>query len=33
VAQVRSGLSVGEKLVDHPDDKIRDGVRVRPRGP
>ena len=33
VAQVRSGLSVGEKLVDHPDDKVRDGVRVRPREP
>jgi HlyD family secretion protein len=32
VAQVRSGLSVGEKLDDHPDDKIRDGVRVGPRG-
>ena len=32
VAEVRSGLSVGEKIVDHPDDKIRDGVRVRARG-
>ncbi len=32
VAQVRSGLSVGERLVDHPDDRIRDGVRVRARG-
>lgn len=29
--QVLSGLAVGEKLVGHPDDKIRDGVRVKPR--
>lgn len=31
-AQVKSGLSVGEPVIDHPDDKIRDGVRVRARG-
>lgn len=29
--QVRSGLAVGEKVIGHPDDKIRDGVRVTPR--
>lgn len=29
--QVTSGLTVGEQLVSHPDDKIHDGVRVRPR--
>ena len=33
VAQVRSGLTAGERLVDHPDDRIRDGVRVRSREP
>ena len=31
-AQVKSGLSVGAPVIDHPDDKVRDGVRVRPRG-
>jgi len=31
VAQITSGLSVGERLVTHPDDKVKDGVRVRPR--
>lgn len=31
IVQVTSGLTVGEKLVSHPDDKIRDGVRVKPR--
>jgi HlyD family secretion protein len=31
VAQVRSGLAVGDRLISHPDDKIRDGVRVKAR--
>ncbi len=31
-AQVKSGLMAGEKLISHPDDTIRDGVRVKPRG-
>jgi HlyD family secretion protein len=29
--EIRSGLAVGETLVSHPDDRIRDGVRVKPR--
>ena len=31
LAQVVSGLAVGEQLISHPDDNIRDGVRVKPR--
>jgi len=31
IAQVTAGLAVGEKVISHPDDKIRDGVRVKPR--
>lgn len=29
--QITSGLSVGEQVISHPDDKIADGVRVKPR--
>ncbi len=31
VAQVDSGLTAGERVVNHPDDKVRDGVRVKSR--
>lgn len=30
-AQVVEGLRVGDRVIDHPDDKIVDGVRVKPR--
>lgn len=30
-AQVMSGLSAGERVVVHPDDRLRDGVRVATR--
>ena len=30
-AQVLTGLKAGERVIAHPDDRIRDGVRVRPR--
>jgi hypothetical protein len=30
---VKAGLAVGESIVNHPDDKIRDGVKVKPRAP
>ncbi len=30
-AQVLDGIKAGEQVVTHPDDKIKDGVRVRPR--
>ncbi|MGQ9860906.1 MAG: efflux RND transporter periplasmic adaptor subunit [Thiobacillaceae bacterium] len=30
-AQILSGLTAGEQVVAHPDDRIRDGIRVRPR--
>ena len=33
VAEVKAGLAVGESIVNHPDDKIRDGVKVKPRAP
>ncbi|MCD6706087.1 MAG: HlyD family efflux transporter periplasmic adaptor subunit [Thiobacillus sp.] len=29
--QVLSGLEAGTRVVSHPDDKIRDGTRVKPR--
>ncbi len=29
--QVSSGLGVGEKLIAHPDESVRDGVRVKAR--
>ena len=29
--QVVSGLKAGTRVVGHPDDKIDDGVRVKPR--
>ncbi len=29
--QVLSGLSAGEKVITHPDDRLKDGVRVKPR--
>lgn len=31
-AQVLAGIKAGEQVVTHPDDKIRDGARVRARG-
>lgn len=31
VAEVRSGLGDGERIISHPDDKVHDGVRVKPR--
>lgn len=30
-AQVLSGVTAGEKIISHPDDKVHDGVRVTPR--
>ena len=33
IAQVISGLSVGDNVISHPEDKIRDGVRVKTRKP
>ncbi|MBK7591531.1 MAG: HlyD family efflux transporter periplasmic adaptor subunit [Betaproteobacteria bacterium] len=33
VAEVKAGLAVSESIVNHPDDKIRDGVKVKPRAP
>lgn len=29
--QVRSGLAAGTRVISHPDDKIGDGTRVKPR--
>lgn len=31
VAQIVAGLKVGDRIINHPDDKIRDGVRIKPR--
>ncbi len=31
MAQVQSGLEAGERVIAHPDDRVREGVRVRPR--
>lgn len=31
--ELRSGLAAGETLITHPDDRVRDGVRVSPRAP
>ena len=31
VSQVLSGLKAGDRVVAHPDETIRDGVRVKPR--
>ncbi|MEW5893727.1 MAG: efflux RND transporter periplasmic adaptor subunit [Pseudomonadota bacterium] len=30
-AQVLDGLKPGERVISHPDDKVKDGARVRPR--
>ena len=30
-AQILSGLAEGEAVITHPDDRIDDGVRVKPR--
>jgi HlyD family secretion protein len=30
--QVKTGLALGERIVVHPDDRIRDGVRITPSG-
>ncbi len=32
VAEVLSGLSEGEEVIMHPDDSIKEGARVKPRG-
>jgi HlyD family secretion protein len=32
-AEVLSGLSAGDRVVLHPSDRIKDGVRVAERGP
>jgi HlyD family secretion protein len=32
VAQIVKGLSAGDVVITHPDDRIADGVRVAPRG-
>ncbi|MBI5182001.1 MAG: hypothetical protein HZA06_03690 [Nitrospirae bacterium] len=32
VAEVISGLSEGEEVIMHPDDSIKEGTSVRPRG-
>ena len=29
--QVLSGLAAGDKVITHPDDRLKDGVRVKPR--
>lgn len=31
VAEIVSGLAEGEEVIVHPDDTVKDGVRVRPR--
>ena len=31
VTQVLSGLDVGTRVISHPDDKISDGIKVKPR--
>lgn len=31
IAQVLDGLQEGQQIITHPDDRIREGVRVRPR--
>ena len=31
-AQVLDGLKAGDRVIVHPDDKVRDGVRIEPRG-
>lgn len=31
IAEVVSGLAPGDQVISHPDDKISDGVRVKPR--
>mgnify|MGYP000234295424 CR=1 FL=1 len=31
IVEVVSGLAAGDQVISHPDDKIRDGVRVEPR--
>lgn len=30
-AQVLDGLRVGDKVIEHPDDKLKDGIRIKPR--
>lgn len=30
-AQVVSGIQAGDQVINHPDDRVRDGVRVSPR--
>jgi HlyD family secretion protein len=30
-AQVLAGLKAGERVIARPDDRVKDGVRVRPR--
>ena len=31
-AEVLSGLTEGEEVITHPDDSIKEGISVRPRG-
>lgn len=31
IVEVVSGLAAGDRIISHPDDKISDGVRVKPR--
>ena len=31
-AEILSGLTEGEEVITHPDDSIKEGTRVRPRG-
>jgi HlyD family secretion protein len=28
--QIDSGLSAGDRVIVHPDERLRDGIRVRP---
>ncbi|GAB4490147.1 MAG: hypothetical protein OHK006_22640 [Thermodesulfovibrionales bacterium] len=31
IAEVVSGLAENERVINHPEDTVRDGVRIRPR--
>ena len=31
VAEIRAGLNAGDQLIEHPSNRVEDGVRVRPR--
>jgi HlyD family secretion protein len=32
VAEILSGLAEGEQVISHPDDTVREGAAVKPRG-